>query len=140
MKSILVGMLIDGELCVDKREMKVYDVQKGILPLVAKMHSFLQYSFYLSMRIVRGPFIINKRKFYIPSHLFLCMKDVGLSKKWMILSVISVVVLVARVFGASVVLEFPICTQGSAQNPAIYGNVVVWEDNRNGNGKGDNHV
>ena len=119
MKSILVGMLIDGELCVDKREMKVYDVQKGILPLVAKMHSFLQYSFYLSMRIVRGPFIINKRKFYIPSHLFLCMKDAGLSKK----------------------LEFPICTQGSAQSsPAIYGNVVVWEDNRNGNGKGDSHV
>ena len=134
-------MLIDGELCVDKREMKVYDVQKGILPLVAKMHSFLQYSFYLSMRIVRGPFIINKRKFYIPSHLFLCMKDVGLSKKWMIPSVISVVVLVARVFGASVVLEVPICTQGSAQSSsAIYGNVVVWEDNRNGNGKGDNHV
>ena len=62
------------------------------------------------------------------------MEDARPARKLMIISGVLIVVLVAGVFGASVVTEFPICTQGSDQYaPAIYGNVVVWADWRNGN-------
>ncbi len=54
------------------------------------------------------------------------MKKIKLVKKWMTISVILTIALVASVFGASVVSEFPICTQGSFQyEPAISGDVVV---------------
>ena len=64
------------------------------------------------------------------------MKFLGLTFLVLIVlvSMISAAVPVSEVFGASVLLEFPICTQGSSQyHPAIYGNVVVWQDDRNGN-------
>ena len=62
------------------------------------------------------------------------MKDMKVVKKRIAISVFLVVALVASVFGASVVSEFPICTHGRhSQWPTIYGRYVVWEDWRNGN-------
>lgn len=43
------------------------------------------------------------------------------------------IVFLSSVSGTSVLVEIPITTHGSWQeNPAIYGNIVVWQDNRNG--------
>jgi beta propeller repeat protein len=48
--------------------------------------------------------------------------------------IIFVTALMTSVLSASAVTEFPICTQGNDQyDPAIYGNIVVWYDSRNGN-------
>ncbi|KYK32661.1 MAG: hypothetical protein AYK19_15285 [Theionarchaea archaeon DG-70-1] len=55
------------------------------------------------------------------------------TKKWIIVSIIFMAVLVNRVLGASVMSEFPICTGNGQFCPAIHGNVVVWYDGRNGN-------
>jgi len=56
------------------------------------------------------------------------------ARKWIIGSIIFIAVLVNCVLGASVMLEFPECTDGNKQScPTICGNAVVWYGGRNGN-------
>jgi beta propeller repeat protein len=54
--------------------------------------------------------------------------------KKLIIGWILIAVTTTHIFGASVVSEFSIITNTNAQKfPAIYGDIVVFEDNRNGN-------
>ena len=62
------------------------------------------------------------------------MKERKEIKKWLIVSTVLLILTVTRVFGASVVSEFQITTDTNNQrNPSIFGNIVVWMDQRNGN-------
>ncbi len=56
------------------------------------------------------------------------------TKKWIIVSIIFMAILVNCVLGASVMLEFPEYTDGNKQScPTIHGNAAVWYGGRNCN-------
>ena len=55
-------------------------------------------------------------------------------KKWIMISICCMVGFVPNVFGAQVLSEFQITTDANTQwRPAVYGDYVVWQDQRNGN-------
>ncbi|KYK32967.1 MAG: hypothetical protein AYK19_14565 [Theionarchaea archaeon DG-70-1] len=62
------------------------------------------------------------------------MEKMEKMKKSMMILTVFMVILMTSVFGASVVSEIPLCTDANDQrNPAIFGDVVVWMNRRNGN-------
>jgi len=62
------------------------------------------------------------------------MKKSHAIKKLLTMITVAMLILLMNVSGGSVVSEFPITTDSADQrNPAIYGNMVVWMDQRNGN-------